>query len=526
MKNLFCSILLMIAINYQSKTQTFQNLIGGVTWNSFGRSVVLDTIDGGFTIAGFTNAFGAGVGVYQIHLDATGNTVWSKQFGNNAYGHSIRQCFDGGYIIAAQKLSGGAFHYYAIRTDNNGDTLWTKTWYNGSFPGAASDYPRCVWQTADNGFVFTGCVDAINTFCLIRTDANGNILWTKSYGINGERSHCVQQTIDGGFIICGYTFNIGAGDYDVYLIKTDNSGNIVWTKTYGTTGVEEGYAVQQTNDGGYIITGKTQPGGILTPAFVLLIKTNSTGDTLWTKTYGGTVGEMGYAVQQTADSGYIVTGVTYSFGAGGEDVYLIRTDVNGDTLWTKAYGGSGDEFGFSVKQTSDEGFIVVGESSGSFGTAGVYVYAIRTDANGNSGCNQSGTNTKIDNPSFLVSSGGSILSSGTTVHYDAVNTLPPPPKDYFLCISVNLQDENELLNDLSVNPNPFSFFTTIYINSKFKLQNANCKIYNVTGEEVQNINNINTNEIKINRENLPNGMYFYKISNDSEIIGTGKILIQ
>lgn len=454
-RNIIFILLLIIQFsiyNNQSNAQPFQKTFGGPSaWNDFGRSVLQDTINGDYTFAGFTNSFGAGVGIYLIHTDVNGNTLWSKQYGSDAYGESIRQTFDGGYIISGITLSGGSFHYYAVRTNNIGDTLWTKTYDNGTWPGAASDGPMSVWQTTDSGFVFTGYYDGINCFGLIRTDADGNILWTKAYGGGGEHSYSLQQTTDGGYIISGYTFNFGAGDYDIYLVKTDNTGNILWTKTYGTTGIEEAYSVQQTTDGGYIITGKTQA-SLLSQAYVLLIKTNSAGDTLWTKTYGGTVGEVGYSVQQTTDGGYIVAGVTYSFGAGNQDVYLIRTDFNGDTLWTKAYGGANDDFGMSVKQSASGGFIITGETN-SFGAGGTDVYVISADANGYSGgCNETGTNTIVGNPPFIIGSGGSILSSGATINNTAINVNSLISIDSVLCNPcINFSIISEISTDVTCN---------------------------------------------------------------------------
>ncbi|MBI5217955.1 MAG: gliding motility-associated C-terminal domain-containing protein [Bacteroidia bacterium] len=447
-KILFFLIIISCSIfNFQLGAQVFQKTFSGTNqWNDFGVSALQDTTNGEYTISGFTNSF-SGIRAFLLHLDANGNTLWTKGYGGSGtqitYGHSVRRTFDGGYIIAAQKLSSGSFHYCAIRTNGNGDTLWTKTWHNGSYPSAASGYTRDVCQTTEGGFVFTGLVDANNTFGVIRTDANGNIVWTKAYGDScalgcGQRSHAVQQTADGGFIICGYTFSFGAGDYDAYLIKTDGSGNIVWTKTYGTTGAEEAYSVRQTTDGGYIFTGYTRI-SIMDPAHIILVKTNSSGDLLWTKSFSGPTGEFAFSVKQTSDNGYIVAGYTYSFGAGDADVYMIRTNSAGDTLWTKVYGGAGSDYGYSVQQTTDGGFIVSGETS-SFGTTGINVYFIKTDANGNSGndgCNQWTTNTVIGNPSFITGSGGGILSSATTVYGTALTVNTPPFIDSVLTCPCN-----------------------------------------------------------------------------------------
>jgi hypothetical protein len=148
--------------------------------------------------------------------------------------------------------------------------------------------------------------------------------WERNYGGAGEDyGLSVQQTSDTGYIVAGWTASFGNSN-QVYLIKTNASGDTLWTRTYGGTGGDGGYSVRQTSDGGYIVAGATNPFG--NGDQVYLVKTNASGDTLWTRTYGGTGGDGGYSVRQTSDGGYIVAGVTYSFG-NGEQVYLIKTDA-------------------------------------------------------------------------------------------------------------------------------------------------------------------------------------------------------
>ena len=210
---------------------------------------------------------------------------------------------------------------------------------------------------------------------LVRTDATGDTLWTRTYGGSSDDfGFSVQQTADGGFVVAGYTYSFGAGNADVWLIRTDTNGDTLWTRTYGGNGQDLGHSVQQTADGGFALAGSGD---------AWLIRTDAQGDTLWTRTYSGSGWAVGRSVQQTADGGFVVAGETNSSGTGSADLWLIRTDANGNTLWTRAYGGPNGDNGWCVQQTSDGGFIVSGTADfGSFGAGHDDVWLIKTDSLG------------------------------------------------------------------------------------------------------------------------------------------------
>ena len=375
MKQLLFIILLNIP--FFGIGQGWEKTFGG-TGDDYGYSVQ-QTTDGGYIITGTTESFGnGGSDVYLIKTDVNGDSLWTKTFGgiDSDRGHSIQQTTDGGYIITGSTTSfgNGGFDVYLIKTDGSGNEQWTKT-----FGGTNGDEGFSVQQTTGGGYIITGYTVSFlgsRDVYLIKTDGNGDSLWTKTFGGTdhtvGGRS--VQQTTDGGFIITGHK------NFIVYLMKTDGNGDSLWTKTFGGIG-DWGFSVQQTTDGGYIITGNITSfgnGG----SDVYLIKTDGYGDSLWTKTFGGIGDDYGFSIQQTTDGGYIITGSTISFGNGGYDVYLIKTDGNGDSLWTKTFGGIGDDWGFSVQQTTDGGYIITGDTE-SFGNGYKDVYLIKTDGNGN-----------------------------------------------------------------------------------------------------------------------------------------------
>ena len=305
--------------------------------------------------------------------------IWTKTYGGTGddAGKSVQQTFDGGYIITGrtESFGNGSVDVYLIKINSYGNASWTRR-----YGGSSMDEGCSVEQTSDSGYIITGSTYSYGAghkdVYLIKTDVNGIPSWTKTYGGSSDDvGFSVQQTSDGGYIIAGYTESFGAGTTDVFLIKTDSDGNTIWTRTYGGENWDCGLSVQQTSDGEYIITGCTYSFGSGNND-VYLMRIDANGDTLWTKTYGGDLCEEGYSVRETHDGGYIITGYSESFGPGLVDVYIIKTDENGDSIWTKTCGGADPDIGYSVQLTSDGGYIVAGKTL-SFGAGGEDVYLIK-----------------------------------------------------------------------------------------------------------------------------------------------------
>ncbi|MBN1860297.1 MAG: PKD domain-containing protein [Candidatus Thermoplasmatota archaeon] len=346
---------------------------------------VQQTTDGGYIISGYTRSYGAnGHNIWLIKTDSSGNELWNNTFGgsNDDEGESVQQTTDGGYIITGwtKSYGSGGKDLWLIKTDSQGDEEWNKI-----FGGAYDDGGTTVQQITDGGYVISGYTSSYGTGSvdawLIKTDELGNQEWNKTLGgYSSDGAWCVQQTTDGGYVLTGWTFSSGPGYVgNAWLVKTDNEGNQQWSHAFGGDDVDRGYHVQQTTDSGFIITGYTSSFGAGLDD-VLLIKTDSSGNEQWIKTFGGTGRDYGYCVEQTIDGGYIITGYTLSYGAGGDDVWLIKTNAEGEKRWDRTYGGVNSDVGYHVQQTTDTGYIITGHTL-SYGAGLHDVWLIKIQGN-------------------------------------------------------------------------------------------------------------------------------------------------
>jgi len=487
---------------------TFQKTFGGPGLQS--GYCVQQTSDAGYIIAGYNNV--GNFDIYLIKTNTNGDTLWTRTFGglNDEDSFSLEQTADGGYIITGRTKVFGPFNYdvFLIKTDGNGNSIWSK-----QFGGANEDIGTSVQQTTDCGFIVTGYTSSFgagaNDVFLIKYDNNGDTVWTKTFGgPANDVGSCVKQTTDGGYIITGGTSSFGSGGSDVFLIKADGSGNLVWSKTFGGTGGDAGKYIQQTTDGGYIISGTTSDFATGNSE-VYLIKTDSAGDLLWSKTFGGMNEDRGSSIQQTTDGGYIASGYTYNFGAG---IYLIKTDVNGDTLWTKVFGDYTDDTGYFAYQTIDGGYIITGAVYIPGGFA-FEAYLIKTDGNGNSGCNERGTATIVSAPVTQVTNPlaidvaffpSAIITPVMSVGSGGVVTT-------FCATSGIIGYQSFVADKININPNPVKEYAVI--NAVFKAGDQ-ISITDVLGKIIfTKTFSTSTDHCQLSTVNFSNGVYFAKAGN-------------
>ncbi|MBT7497566.1 PQQ-binding-like beta-propeller repeat protein, partial [Candidatus Woesearchaeota archaeon] len=356
----------------------------GETSSDYGTSIV-ETSDGGFVVTGDTLSYG-GVGgdLLLSKFDSSGNELWTKSLGGDSSerGYSVVETSDGGFIVTGHTYSYGGSDYdvLLVKFNSSGAEQWTK-----SLGGSSSEKGFDVVETSEGDFVVTGSTqsygDGGDSILLVKFNSSGVEQWTKSLGgNNNDVGRSIVETSDGGFVVTGYTQSYGDGGVDVLLAKFNSSGNELWTKSVGGASVEWGYDVIEIS-GGFVVTGYTHSYGS-SDADVLLIKFDSSGNELWTKYLSGNSDDEGHAVVEASDGGFVVTGRTKSYGGIDIDVLLVKFDSSGNELWTKSLGGGLTDIGESIIETDDKGFVVSGSTS-SYGGSSADILLVKFDHLGN-----------------------------------------------------------------------------------------------------------------------------------------------
>jgi len=368
----------MMVVGAQDISSPWNRTYGGSL--SDGGYSLVEVSSGGFACTGYTMSSGAGAqDIWLVRSGVDGLAQWSQTYGgtDSDWGRSVLEVSGGGFAIAGETFSfgNGSLDVWLLRTTSDGTLLWNKT-YGGVFSDSAT---AMVWVST-GGFAITGSTanfGASSTdIWLLRTDADGNHLWNRTYGGGSlDEGYSVVEVSTGGFAIAGYTNSYGAGSSDAWLVRTDANGNLLWSRTYGGSGWDQGFSLVELSTGGFAIAGYTYSFGA-GDSDVWLLRTASDGTLLWNKTYGGAAIEYGMSVLEASPGAITIAAYTASFGAGAFDVWVLRTDLDGTLLWNQTFGGTGEDRAMEIIRVSSGGFAILGDTS-SFDAGGGDFWLLR-----------------------------------------------------------------------------------------------------------------------------------------------------
>jgi hypothetical protein len=438
---------------------------------------VQQTTDGGYIVAGYTRSFGAGdYDAWILKLDQDGAVTWQKTYGGSDrdYVYSIQQTTDGGYIVGGSTYSFGAglSDFWILKLDPSGTVTWQKTYSSYNDWGVRSDSANSIQQTADGGYMVAGSSNDQDEFgddydfWILKLDANGDITWQKRYlWYDWIFTHSIQQTLDGGYIVTGELWNFylqpnppNRFDSDIFVLKLNNSGDIIWNKFYDNGSWEYASSIQQTSDGGFIVAGGTEDSDAAT---TWIFKLASNGDISWQKNYAGSGFYYTTSIHQTdddgdsvRDDGYIVVGSTDD----DHDILVLKLNSSGHIMWQKTYGGSNNERAESIIQTSDGGY-VIGGVTGTYGANNAGMLILKISSNGNiPGCDIIETSDAIASDILVEGQDGgpSIHSPLVTVTETTVVPQDSSAKISFVCCyDTDDYDEDGLGNACDICPSNY-----------------------------------------------------------------------
>jgi len=422
----------------------------GEAWTDEARSIQ-QTMDGGYIVAGYTNSFGAGYYDFWIlKLNSAGNIEWQKTYGGSDYdkAYSIQQTNDGGYIVLGNTESFGARgqDIWVLKLSSDGDIEWQKT-----YGGSDADEAHSILQTSDGGYIVLGNTESFGAgghdIWVLKLSSDGDIEWQKAYGGSSDDiAHSILQTSDGGYIVAGSTRSFGAGGYDFWILKFSSDGDIEWQKAYGGSSDDIAYYIQHTIDGGYIVAGYTDTFGAGGYDFWIL-KFSSDGDIEWQKTYGGSSDDTAHSIQQASDGGYIVAGwyivssSTDPIGAvwNDYDIWVLKLSSGGDIEWQKAYGGNySQDNAHAIQQTNDGGYIVAGKTnSWGAGQYDFWIFKLSPEGNINPRCAFIRSTYAEVSDTDIIAEDTDITSENTDITPGDTNVTPKDSNAivYKLCVS-------------------------------------------------------------------------------------------
>lgn len=515
-----------LMLNYTAHAQlTWQRVVGSPSNES-----VLDLIltnDSNYALTGFMDELDS-TRVLLCKMDLNGNIIWNKTYLMNSYsfGKSLIQTNDGGYLIAGDTY-GVLNEILLIRTNNMGDTLWTRTIQDTI--GLTS---RTIFQKNNGSFILSGDLQTSNGFFFIEMDTAGNIVWSKKYQTNKVVTSQTLQTTNGELFTVGEEW--GTLDSTRTLcLQMDSYGNLLQNKTIQLSGSEWMFAqsVSNTVDSGLIVAGVSYS---RTSRYkIILTKLNNNMDVLWNKVISDTT--SGYMptdvyIKQCLDSGFIITGGAREDFIDSLSMYLLKTDEQGNVLWSRIIGALDSPRGEAAQQViqnSDGGYLVGGYTDFlGASTIGVKdIYLVKTDGEGNSTC--------WNYPGHFVSQAGNVLidsipiqvNTGVVCIQQSVSIRIPVLRNDTLCFTSSVQEVNGNYPKLYCHPNPVRDFTLISFPNPNNLK-CSLTLYDMTGRVRRKMLRVENTLTRIEKGDLEAGLYIFEINSEMKVMGVGKLLIE
>jgi hypothetical protein len=461
------------------------------------------------------------------------DTVFIKSYGLNGYnyGEKVIQLSDSGYILLGNK-SGfvGNTDVYLVRTDFTGNFNWDR-----AFGGSEVNWAEDIIPTKDKGYAIAGYMNLPGNsdynVMLIKTDSLGHMQWMKNYGgSDWDLGHSLVETPDSGFIITGETYSFGNGNNDVFLLRTDKNGDSLWAKYYGGANAEIAYDISKCHDGNYIVTGITSSFG-KGDDDVYLLKTDASGDTLWTRTFGDSLDDKAFAGIETNDHGFALAGSTMNFGAKAMDAMLLKTDSTGSQKWLQYYGGTENEELYDVIQNpQNDKFFLSGYtiSYGYAGTKDLYMVMARPDGWFVFGKTYGGDKTDVAYSCITTSDKGYAAIGSTESMGPGISNILLVKMDSLgesdLSSYIHIYDIGEFdKKEISVYPNPSS--ADVFIRSGENFPVTEILIFNQLGQTVLTSTPEESHHASIDLSGFPEGIYFIMLRSGNNIVNK-KILIE
>ncbi len=321
------------------------------------------TSDNGFIIGAYTSSYGTcGFSLFLIKINSREEITWNKAYSSDRENilNSITETSDGGFVIAGRYYTYGTGNdrFLVVKFNSSGNIVWSKT-YSDNF----TDEALFVKEDAQGNLVVVGNTlysESSSSILILKLNSDGEVIWSKTYGGNNldhATSFAITQTNE--YLITGYSNSFGTGNYDIFLMKIDSNGNLIWCNSYGKEKNDRATSIIKTSDGNFIVAGYTQSFGISGSDF-LCMKLNSDGKISWAKIYKGYTNDLAYTVTELPNGNYAIGGNTLSFGGGNKDLLLLGINPQGNILWSKTYGGSDFEGIGKMVGTPDEGILITG----------------------------------------------------------------------------------------------------------------------------------------------------------------------